>query len=153
MSTEGGASPRRGWAASDLSRLVPDGTLQQPTDARDVVRAIDSATSERTERAGALDLGGPECLAHRELVARAAAVLGRPAPSVVSLPLGLARGFAAIAGRLASDPPITPAMLGVLQHDDRVDPGPACEQLGLALTPLDETLAHCLIDASQPEAR
>ena len=26
-------TPARGWAASDLSRLVPDGTLQQPTEA------------------------------------------------------------------------------------------------------------------------
>jgi hypothetical protein len=26
-------TPTRGWAASDLSRLVPDGTLQQPTEA------------------------------------------------------------------------------------------------------------------------
>jgi len=29
MSTEN--SPGRGWAAADLSRLVPDGTLAQPT--------------------------------------------------------------------------------------------------------------------------
>ena len=31
MSTDGG--PTRGWAASDLTRLVPDGSLQQPTEA------------------------------------------------------------------------------------------------------------------------
>ena len=28
---DGVPSPARGWAASDLSRLVPDGTLAQPT--------------------------------------------------------------------------------------------------------------------------
>ena len=31
-------------------------------------------------------------------------------------------------------------MLGVLEHDDRVDPRPACEALGIQLTPLDDTL-------------
>jgi hypothetical protein len=31
-------------------------------------------------------------------------------------------------------------MLGVLEHDDRIDPAPAAEQLGLELTPLDDTL-------------
>jgi hypothetical protein len=33
-------------------------------------------------------------------------------------------------------------MLGVLEHDDEIDPRPAAQQLGLTLTPLAETLAH-----------
>ena len=33
-------------------------------------------------------------------------------------------------------------MLGVLEHDDRVDPAEACAQLGITLTPLDETTTH-----------
>lgn len=33
MSTDRGDSPARGWAASDLSRILPNGTLQQPTEA------------------------------------------------------------------------------------------------------------------------
>ena len=36
------------------------------------------------------------------------------------------------------------AMLGVLEHDDRIDPVPACRALGLELTPLDETLRRSL---------
>jgi hypothetical protein len=39
---------------------------------------------------------------------------------------------------------MTLAMFDVLQHDDRVDTGPACKQLGLELTLLDETLRHCV---------
>ena len=35
---------------------------------------------------------------------------------------------------------MTTAMLGVLEHDDQVDPAPACARLGIELTPLDETL-------------
>jgi hypothetical protein len=36
-------------------------------------------------------------------------------------------------------------MLGVLDHDDRVDPAPACDRLGITLTPLDEALRRCLL--------
>ncbi len=31
MSNDDGVSPARGWAAADLSRIVPDGGLVQPT--------------------------------------------------------------------------------------------------------------------------
>jgi hypothetical protein len=31
-------------------------------------------------------------------------------------------------------------MLGVLDHDDDIDPAPAAARLGIQLTPLDETL-------------
>lgn len=135
-------------ASSERARLVGGGrTLQQPIDARDVVDAILAALRDESGEPVALDLAGPECLPHRELVARAARVLGRSAPRISSIALPAARAFAAAAGALLPNPPITSAMLGVLQHDDRVDTKPACERLGLRLTSLDETLAHCLRDA------
>jgi hypothetical protein len=77
-------------------------------------------------------------------VRRAAALLGRPPPLVVPVPIAAARGLAALAERLLADPPLTPSMLGVLDHDDRVDPVPACRALGITLTPLDDTLRRCL---------
>ena len=40
-------------------------------------------------------------------------------------------------------------MLGVLDHDDDIDPRPACARLGLALTPLDETLRRCVGPGSE----
>jgi hypothetical protein len=49
-----------------------------------------------------------------------------------------------LASRLAADPPLTPAMLGVLEHDDDIDPAPACRQLGIELTPLDAALRAAL---------
>jgi hypothetical protein len=49
-----------------------------------------------------------------------------------------------LAERLLRNPPITPAMIGVLDHDDAVDPGAACARLGISLTPLDETLRRCI---------
>jgi hypothetical protein len=56
------------------------------------------------------------------------------------VPLFLVRALAAVMERLSGNPPITPSMLGVLQHDDTVDSTPATEALGIELTPLDETL-------------
>jgi hypothetical protein len=35
-------------------------------------------------------------------------------------------------------------MLGVLEHDDRIDPAPACARLGIRLAPLDATLRRCV---------
>jgi len=140
----------RGQASGARAVLVGGGkTLQQPIDARDVVRAIRAASDDASDPSLSLDLGGPECLSHRELVGRAAAVLGRTAPAVVSVPLGAARLFAAVAERLLANPPITVAMLGVLQHDDRIETGPACQRLGIELTSLNETLAHCLRDPQE----
>ena len=44
--------------------------------------------------------------------------------------------------------PITRAMLGVLDHDDHIDPGAALSALGLSLTPLNAALRSCLGDQS-----
>ena len=65
-------------------------------------------------------------------------------PRVISLPLGL--GYL-LAGMLehGATPPVTRAMLGVLDHDDQVDAIPACQALGIHLTPLDETLRKVLL--------
>jgi NADH dehydrogenase len=120
-------------------------TRHQPIDADDVISAI-LACFERPALADtALDLGGPENLSHRELVERAAATLGKPAPRFLPLPLGLMRSIVALVERVSADPPMTTAMLGVLQHDDVVDAKEACERLGLSLAPLDDTLRRCLL--------
>lgn len=132
----------RGQASAPVAFLVRGGaTREQPIDTRDVVAALRLAAAERGEARLALDLAGPESLTHRELVARIARVLGKPAPRVVPVPAALAFGVAGLLERLA-EPPVTRAMLGVLEHDDDIDPLPAARRLGLALTPLAETLAH-----------
>lgn len=118
-------------------------TLQQPIDARDVISAIVAAIDREEPIRGAVDLGGPECLSHRELVARAAALHQRN-PRVVPVPLGLARAAVSLLECTSKSPPMTLAMFDVLQHDDRVDTAPACKLLDLELTPLDETLRHCV---------
>jgi NADH dehydrogenase len=132
----------RRQATSGRAALVRGGaTREQPIAADDVVAAIAAALDRPGLAGAALDLAGPESLSHRELVARAAAVLGRKV-TFRSVPLAAARAFAFLAETLMSDPPLTPAMLGVLEHDDDIDPRPAAQRLGLTLTPLAETLAH-----------
>jgi NADH dehydrogenase len=125
------------------SRIVPllgaGVTLQQPIDSRDVVRAILKALEQSDDRSLALDLGGPERITGRALVERAAELYGRR-PLILPIPIALARGAVRLIERLLSDPPITSAMLDVLQQDDRIDEDTACKALDLTLTPLDETL-------------
>ena len=140
----GGDDPAS-WAlrARSKASVVPlvrgGASLEQPIDVRDVLAAIAGALA-RPELAGrVLDVAGPESLPRRELIRRAAALRGST-PRFVPIPLFVVRAFAALAERITATPPLTTPMLGVLEHDDRVDPRPACEALGLALTPLDETL-------------
>lgn len=118
-------------------------SFEQPIDAEDVVRAI-LAAAVKPELAGqVLLLAGPESLTHRELVARAGALYGRR-PRVAPVPLAVVKLLAAILERVAAEPPLTRAMLDVLDHDDRIDPRPACARLGITLTPLDATLRRCV---------
>ena len=94
---------------------------------------------------GCLDLAGPESLPRRELVARAAALLDRQ-PSIVPLPLPLVKLVAFASEFVLSSPPFTRPMLDVLEHDDAVDPEPACARLGIRLTPLETTLRRTILE-------
>jgi len=118
---------------------------EQPIYAGDVTGAVRQAIDAPPAAAltGAVDLAGPESLTRAALTERAAAALGRRC-RVWSLPLGLGLFAAAVLERLSADPPVTRAMLAVLDHDDAIDPAPAATRLGIALTPLDETLRRVL---------
>ena len=127
-----------------LAPLVRGGAaLEQPIDAENLTTAIESALDDSSGDDAVLELAGPESLTHRELVCRAAKLMGKR-PRFLPIPMAAASLFARLAERFSDDPPLTPAMLGVLERDDRIDPSPACARLGLTLTPLDETLRRCL---------
>ncbi len=85
----------RGRAARVVPLVRGGASLEQPIDARDVLAAIAAALA-RPELAGrVLDVAGPESLPRRDLVRRAAALLGN-APRIVPIPLALVRSFAAL---------------------------------------------------------
>lgn len=130
-----------------LNLVLRAASLEQPIYAGDVVAAMTAAAARR--QAGAFDLAGPESLTRAALIRRAAAVLGRRT-RVVSLPLGLGLALAALVERVSADPPVTRAMLEVLDHDDVVDTGPAVQAFRLASTPLDETLRRCIGNVGAP---
>lgn len=143
----------RAQAQSRVVPLVRGGrTLQQPIDSRDVVNAILAALTDESSAMTALDLGGPECLQHRELLARVAALHGKT-PLIFPIPAPLARLFAAAMERLSKNPPITRTMLEILQSDDRIEDASCCKQLGITLTPLSETLRAYMQPEMQPETR
>lgn len=127
-------------ARSPLVLLLDGGQrLDQPIDARDVVAAIGLILERPPAPGSILELAGPEALPYRELLTRAAGLWGRE-PRIVAVPVQVAEIVARWAERWLDDPPLTPAMLDVLIRDDTVDPAPACDALGLELTPLPETL-------------
>lgn len=133
----------RAQASAPVTFLVRGGaSREQPLDADDLMRAMLSALDDASDAHRAYDLAGPESLPRAELLARAAALLGK-APRIVPIPLAAAKLLAALVERLP-EPPFTRAMLGVLEHDDRIDPAPACRALGIELTPLETTLRRSL---------
>lgn len=122
-------------------------SLEQPIYAGDVLEAVLAGLGLRGDAAavsGSYDLAGPESLSRRALTQRAAEVLGARPPTVISLPIALGMALAGLLERFSSSPPFTRAMLGVLDHDDHMDPGSTLAALDLTLTPLNDALRHCL---------
>ena len=120
-------------------------SMEQPIYAGDVVDAVLAglATDAPT---GILELAGPQALPRSELIEVASAVGTR----TVSLPVALGYGLAALLGALSTNPPLTADMLGVLDHDDDIDPEPAANALGITLTGLSETLARISLPLPPP---
>ncbi len=129
-------------ASAPVSFTFRAGSFEQPVYAGDVVDAI-VALLERADAPEVTELAGPERVSRRELTRRASTILGRRT-RLISLPIVFGRMLAAVFEGLSANPPVTRAMLDVLDHDDNVDEAPACESLGLELTTLDETLRRCL---------
>ena len=113
-------------------------SLEQPIYAGDVVAAI-IAAAQLNGTARYL-LGGPESLSRRSLIERAAGLRGNSV-KVISLPVGFGMMLARVFESFAN-PPVTRAMLGVLDHDDQIDSDQAIATLGITLTSLDTMLAN-----------
>jgi NADH dehydrogenase len=140
----------RKQARSRSVRLIGGGrTLQQPIDARDVIRAVLAACTTEPDRQLSLDAGGPECLSHRNLVLRAARLWNNE-PQIRTMPAGVVRFGVSCLEKVLRIPPITRAMFDILQHDDCVDVDAFCEKLGIELTPLDTTLSDFIGPKSEP---
>lgn len=134
-----------GRARARFAPLTRGGTsLEQPIYAGDVVAAIVAGVTRDGLDDLALDLAGPEWLPHHQLVARAATAADARGPVTFPVPFALNHALAWLFEKLANDPPVTRAMLGVLDRDDRVDASEACAKLGIDQTSLDEMLRRCV---------
>lgn len=124
------------------------GSFEQPIYAGDVVDAVLRGIDPQAQYPASLtlDLAGPESLTRAELTRRAADAMGVRGPLTVSLPVSVGMFLAAVLERLMVNPPLSRAMLGVLDHDDHIDPAPALAALGMSLTPLDQALRRCLVE-------
>lgn len=112
-------------------------SMEQPIYAGDVIAAVIAAL-EPGAPSGVMDLAGPQALPRRELTAAAS----RVATHTISLPVEVGYALAAFLKVVSVNPPLTADMLGVLDHDDDIDPQPAIQGLGIELTGLTETLAR-----------
>ena len=118
-------------------------SLEQPIYAKDIIDIIKvdikRTLKEDHSPSGIKALAGPTSLTRERLIEKTAKQLGVKV-KVFSLPLFLGYTLAKICEMLFSKPPITQAMLGVLDHDDDIDPLPVSKELGINLTTLDEML-------------
>ncbi len=135
-------------AMSRISFTFRGSSLEQPIYSGDVINAITTDIDRCLAGGNASDqllaLPGPHSLSRDALTKRAAKLLGRKT-TIISLPLKLGLGIAWFLEQLSSSPPVSRAMLRVLDHDDNVDPLPACQQLAIELTSLDNMLQRTLL--------
>jgi uncharacterized protein YbjT (DUF2867 family) len=117
-------------------------SLEQPIYCEDLIDAI-IATLALEPVHQILELAGPESLSREQLIHRAGALMSNR-PAVISIPFVFGYTLAWLLERLSSNPPVTRAMLGVLDHDDFIVPDEAASLLDISLTTVDEMLAQVL---------
>ena len=140
--TEGAASLKRN-GSSPAPKLIGGGrTLQQPLFVDDAAKAAILACRPSVARNNTLELVGPVCLPERELVERAAKILGRDV-RVGSVSKSLMR-MALQLGKLVGKRGFTVDALDVITTDTRLDPAEAARELGIELTGVDDMIRSSL---------
>jgi uncharacterized protein YbjT (DUF2867 family) len=140
--TEGAVALTRN-ATGPNAKLIGGGrNFQQPLDVDDLARAAIAATQPSVAANRTLDLVGPVSLAERELVERAARLLGREV-RISSIPKGLL-SFALSIRRRVSGPGFSPDAVEVITANTRLDSRPAANELGIRLTGIDEMIKKSL---------
>jgi NADH dehydrogenase len=140
--TEGGAALARN-ARGPKAKLIGGGRhFQQPLYVDDLARAAIAASQPSVASNRTLDLVGPVSLPERELVERAARLLGHEV-RVSSIPKGLLSFMLGIRQRV-SRPGFSPDAVEVITANTRLDSRPAASELGIHLTGIDEMIKKSL---------
>lgn len=144
-----GAAALKGNASRGKATLIGGGrNLQQPLFVDDLARAaVAAATDASLADHLTLDLVGPVSLPERELVERAARLLGRKV-RIGSMPKGLLSLALAIR-QLVGNPVFSRDVLDVITADTRIDPQPAASKVGIQLTGIDEMIQASLGESTR----
>jgi uncharacterized protein YbjT (DUF2867 family) len=140
--TAGGSALGRHVSHSRAKLIGGGRNLQQPLFVDDLARAAVAAANPSVANNLVLDLVGPVSLPERELVERAARLLGRPVrigsiPKYwFSLVLAIRQGI--------GKPGFSRDALDVITADTALNPQPAASALGIELTGLDEMIKNSL---------
>jgi NADH dehydrogenase len=147
--TAGGAALERNVSGKRAKLIGGGRNLQQPLYVDDLARAAVAATNPSAANNFILDLVGPVSLPERELVERAARLLGRQVRigSIPKLWLSLVLGIRQHIGR----PGFSRDALDVITADTRLNPQPAASALGIELTGIDKMIKDSLGQGSQNE--
>jgi NADH dehydrogenase len=140
--TEGAAALARN-ASGPKAKLIGGGrNFQQPLYVDDLARAAIAATQPAVAHNRTLELVGPVSLPERELVERAARMLGHQV-RIGSIPKGLLTVALTIRRRL-SGPGFSADAVEVITANTRLDSRPAASELGIQLTGIDEMIKKSL---------
>jgi len=138
-----GASALARHASGPKARLIGGGrNLQQPLYVDDLARAALAAAQPSVASNRTLELVGPVSLPARELVERAARILGHQV-RIRSIPKGLLSFALAIRQRVAG-PGFSSDAVEVITANARLDSQPAVRELGIQLTGIDEMIKKSL---------
>jgi NADH dehydrogenase len=140
--TEGAAALARNTRGPGAKLIGGGRNFQQPLYVDDLARAAIAAAQSSVASNRTLDLVGPVSLADRELVERAAGLLGRRV-RVTSIPKGLLSFLLAIRQRVLG-PGFSPDVVEVITANTRLDWRPAANELGIHLTGIDEMIKKSL---------
>ena len=140
--TEGAAALARNARGSEAKLIGGGRNLQQPLDVGDLARAALAAAEPSVAPNRTLDVVGPVSLPERELVERAARMLGHEV-RVRSISKGLL-SFVLTIRRRFSGPGFSADAIEVITADTRLDPRPAASELGIPLTGIDEMIRNSL---------
>jgi NADH dehydrogenase len=140
--TEGASALARN-ASGPKAKLIGGGrNFQQPLYVDDLARAAIAASQPWLACNRTLELVGPVSLPERELVERAALLLGHQV-RISSISKGLL-SFALSIRRRVSGPGFSPDAVEVITANTRLDSRPAASELGIHLTGIDEMIKKSL---------
>ena len=114
----------------------------------DVARLAADALVDEAAQGKVLEVGGPETIPMRQVIARALRAAGLRRP-IVPGPTPLIK-LALQPMRLLPEPPLTPDAVDFINQPATVDTGPLLTRMPRRLTPLDEALATYLPPGSGP---